>query len=511
MRSPLGESFSAPKEVDLDAAAEAFGRACELAEELGDVAAQAAALRELGVTSIARVREWYMEQVESGEVAAIMVRLAAGETPNEILADTPVASEFEASVRRYERAIELFEQVGDRRGVMSAIIARAYVSFGIDIHLLGAARRIEEIRRLAAQMTSLTRESERVSVEAQMLYGVQVFARAKVVPDLALSRGEEAHRHARLLGDRSLEFATATGLGLTHLELGEVEQAEQWLDRAADAAALDPTPLRSRQLDTARGMARAVAGDAEGMRELLERAVRLATEQGRPAARCESLARLALQAALLGADRADEELLELAERSAQDAKELMAVLPGHPPWGAEADAALAQVAVARGDSEAAIAAARSAIGALQAANFEDLFLHIVLPAARVILDAGTEEEREMVRGYLTIQAARIAQRTTDEGVRVRWFRGPIGRELSSLTGGGSVTDEALGVSAATDDGEDDPGLLWLLIEGRTNREIAAELGEDEDTVARRLTEMYAKIGVSSRGEAAAFAFREGVV
>ena len=51
----------------------------------------------------------------------------------------------------------------------------------------------------------------------------------------------------------------------------------------------------------------------------------------------------------------------------------------------------------------------------------------------------------------------------------------------------------------------------LLIEGRTNREIAAELGVDEDAVARRLAEMYAKIGVSSRGEAAAFAFREGVV
>ena len=115
--------------------------------------------------------------------------------------------------------------------------------------MLGAAKRIEEIRRLAAQMTSLTRESERATVEAQMLYGVQVFARAKVVPDLALSRGEDAHRHARLLGDRSLEFATATGLALTHLELGEVEQAEQWLDRAAERSGPRPdspsvTPAR---------------------------------------------------------------------------------------------------------------------------------------------------------------------------------------------------------------------------------------------------------------------------
>ena len=91
LKSPLGESFSAPSDVDLDGAAEAYGRACELAEELEDRAALAAALRELGVISITRVREWYMERVQSGEVVAIMARVAAGETPAEILADTPIA------------------------------------------------------------------------------------------------------------------------------------------------------------------------------------------------------------------------------------------------------------------------------------------------------------------------------------------------------------------------------------------------------------------------------------
>jgi DNA-binding NarL/FixJ family response regulator len=66
-------------------------------------------------------------------------------------------------------------------------------------------------------------------------------------------------------------------------------------------------------------------------------------------------------------------------------------------------------------------------------------------------------------------------------------------------------------AALLDLGEDETRLLWLLIEGRTNREIAAELGVDEEDLARRLAVMYAKIGVSSRGEAAVFAFREGVV
>ena len=514
LKSPLGESFSAPSDVDLDGAAEAYGRACELAEELGDRAALAAARRELGVISITRVREWYMERVQTGEVVAIMTRVAAGDTPAEILADTPIAHRLDEGIAHYERAIELFDEIGDRRGVMSAIIARAYVSFAIDIHFLGAARRIEEIRRLSAQLTSLTRESERATVEAQMLFGSQVFSRAKVVPDLALSRGEEAHRHARLLGDRSLEFATANGLALTHLELGEVDRAERWLDRAAEAAAVDPTPLRARQLESTRGMIRATAGDADGLRKHLERAVQLATEQGRPAARCEALAKLALAAATLGAERGDGDLLVLAERSAQEAKELIGVLPGHPPWGAEADAALARVALARGERESGAEAARSAFAALGAAHREDVFLEIVLPASSVLLASGTDEEREMIQNRLALYAALIAQRITDEGVRVRWFRGPLGRELSRMAGrshGESVVDRAEDVPLGAALAEGDTRLLWLLIEAKTNREIASELDVTEDVVARRLAEMYARIGVSSRGEAAVLAFREGML
>jgi DNA-binding CsgD family transcriptional regulator len=347
-----------------------------------------------------------------------------------------------------------------------------------------------------------------------MLFGSQVFSRAKIVPDLALSRGEEAHRHARLLGDRSLEFAAANGLALTHLEFGEVDEATKWLDRAAETAAVDPTPLRARQLESTRGMIRAAAGDADGMRRHLGRAVRLATDQGRPAARCEALARLALEAAALGTERADDDLLALAEQSARDAKELMGVLPGHPPWGAEADTALARVALVRGERESAAEAARSAFAALGAAHRQDVFLGIVLPAAGVLLVSGTEEEREMIQSRLTLYAALIAQRITDEGVRVRWFRGPFGRELSRLTGrshGERVVGGAAGVRAGVDLGEDDTRLLWLLIEAKTNREIASELEVSEEIVTRRLAEIYVRIGVSSRGEAAVLAFREGMV
>jgi DNA-binding NarL/FixJ family response regulator len=112
-------------------------------------------------------------------------------------------------------------------------------------------------------------------------------------------------------------------------------------------------------------------------------------------------------------------------------------------------------------------------------------------------------------------AALIAQRISDEDVRVRWFRGPLGRELSQLAGGPPSRDSAEQAAGGGGGdgglGDDDTDLLWLLIEGQTNREIAARLGVSEDDVVRRLAEMYAKIGVSSRGEAAVFAFREEVL
>lgn len=49
-------------------------------------------------------------------------------------------------------------------------------------------------------------------------------------------------------------------------------------------------------------------------------------------------------------------------------------------------------------------------------------------------------------------------------------------------------------------------VLCLVAEGRTNREVAAELVLSEKTIARHLSNIFAKLGVSTRTEASAFAF-----
>ena len=509
LRSNIAEGFTpSAAEVDLDGAAEAYGRAVELADELDDTKALAAGTRELGVVELARVRGWFVERVMEGEHIPVVQRVAAGELIEDIAAELPIGPMIVRAGERFHRALELYEELGDRQGIMASIIGLAYLSWGADIHLgSDAARHIEEIRRLATQLDSFTSESQRAFAEVQMLYGVHVFARAKAIPDLAISRGEEACERARAVGDRQLEMLAAGGTAMAHLELGDLDEAAAWVERAAGVAAASPTPLRARQLESWRGLLHAARGDADGMRSHLERAIEMAAQRAMPAARCEALSTLAAAAAALGRSSEDEQLLQLAETSAHGAKDLLRLLPGHAPWGAKADAALATVALARGRVEDAAVAARSAFGALEAGMHEDQNFDVVLPAAEAIVVGGTEEEGSRLRAFLQLQAAVIANRIEDEDVRARWFRGPVGGALARLAAAADVPERHVVAPAIAGLEDDDTALLRLVVQGLSNEQIAERLGIGSAEVARRLATTYAKIGASSRADATVFAFQ----
>ncbi len=516
LRTAVGEGYSpSPLEVDLDAAEHAYERAAELAEELSDEAALAAATRELGVIGLGRLRAWFVERVNSGEYVAFIQRVMGGEPLEDVLHSLPVAPLVGEIGGRFHRALELYERLGDRAGMMSCIIAMAYLSWAPRIHMgVDSARRIEDIRKLATEMYALTSESQRTIAEVQMLYGVHVFARAKGIPDLAVTRGEDAFRKARLAGDRSLEFLAGGGTAMAYLELGETEQARTWLDRASAAAALSPTPARARQLEMWQGLTHGAMNDAEGLRLHMERAVDMAVEQGLPSARCEALAVLALEASRLGTELHDDELLSLAARTAKEAKEVFRSLGGHPPWGAQSDAALASVSLARGEAAAALEAARSALSALAAAQHEDVHLGIMLPVARTIFAAGTEEERTSVRSSLELTLATIANRIADEDVRSRWFKGPLGAGLSELAGrlgAWQMQGPAPSDGSGPELDDEQTALLRMIVQGKTNRQMAAELDLDEEAIDRRLLAMFATIGASSRADATAFAFQTQVM
>jgi hypothetical protein len=520
MKTALGESFgNASTEVDAPGGQEAYEQAVALAEEIGDQRALAAALRELAMIELSKARDWFGDMVKAGHAIEYMRRLTAGETLGEILPTLPIASNIFLASEYIERALGIYEQLDDRQGVMATVIAMAYVAYAPVIHLTSSARHLEEIRRVTSRRNELVTESERARQELQMLYGIHIYARAKVVPDLMLTRGVDAHRAARIEGDRTVEFLAAGGVALANIQLGDIAEAERWLGLAATALAAAPSRIRARQLETWRGMVRSAAGDAEGMRRHLEAAVAMAGEQGRAPARCDALSRLALEAAKLGARSSDTELLDLAARSAEQAKALSARLQGHPSWGARADAALATVALARGEVAAAVGFAGAAMQAIQEGRHEDLDLEIILPVARALFAGAPADVQAQLHGFLEVSLARIAQGTLDEDIRVRWLKGPVGRELAELVGptpevtaapegpAAERSAAAAGEAAGPDLDGLDRRLLHHLTEGLSNREMAADLGIPEEEVAARLAGLLANLGASTRAEATMLAFR----
>ena len=229
---------------------------------------------------------------------------------------------------------------------MSTVIAMAYAQYGPVMHLASSARHLEEIRRVTSRLSELVTESERARLDLQMLFGVHVYARAKVVPDLAISRGEEAHRAARLQGDRAIEFLAAGGVAMAPAGAGRRRRSRA-VDRAGGRGCVHG-PVADRGRDSSRPGAgssgrvpatwKACAGTSSARSRWRPRAAT------RPA-RCEALARLAIEAARIVGQRTsdggapDPALIELVERSAAQVKELLPLLPGHAPWGAQADAA----------------------------------------------------------------------------------------------------------------------------------------------------------------------------
>ena len=511
LRSDLGEStMGLPLEADLGGAKEAFSAAVQLAQAAGDLSAEASATRELGVVALGQLLGAYQGLVDAGGLEVMRERLAAGATPEQIVKGGALAPHHAEAQERFQRALELFEQLGDRRGVMSSVIGLAQAAWGPEIRF-GFTQRIEDIRRLWTRMRSFTTETERAAAEAQMLFGVTVFGLAKGSYDLALRRGEEAYRAARVLGDRTIEFAAAGYVARVRFVLGEVTEAQPWIERAAAAAAAAPTVSRAGLLEVWRTQCAAASGDVPSTRDHLQRLLEQ-REGEKPAERCALLADPALAAMRLALARGAEDLVALAQAAADEVVALAESLPGHPPYASQARAVLAALAASRGDHATAGQLCVRALKDWDAAQRDDIPLAFLLTLGEVLSGSGPEGEWDRVRLRLGQTMALIAQRTVDDEIRARFFRGPLGRELVRLAG----TQEgwASAPQHASERSQLEPGdtdLLRELADGRTNREIADSLGLDIAVVAERLARLFARIQVGSRAEATALAFREGMV
>lgn len=501
LQSPLGEAFGPdPTDVDLDAAEEAYLRAGQLAEALGDRRALARVRREQGIIQ------------ESRAQARVNELTRAGGGPAEILADAGVRGHLERAKELIGEAITLCEETGDRRCEMSSLIALAYAHV-LDDTQYGHAGRIEQIRRLRERLLRMTSESERATGELHMLYSTLVYCMAHGHYDLGLARGAECYALARSRGESLFEFLAAGGMALLHLDLDDVREAEAWIGRAEEAAVGADIPLSDRQLEIWRGRLRAAQGDGAGMREHLHSALSLAAAAGSNAGRCEVLSLLAVKGALLGSEAGDEELLADAEGAAQEALRLADTLPGSSMWKAQALAGRAQTALHRGDGDEAAALARSALAAEEEGQhlFKLVNLDLWLIVARALVGRDDPQatafriEHALTTAYGLLTMA-------DEAVRDRFRASRRLDELIALLGGLPDLQAMFGIEVPTPGRMFSPReqeLLRRLTAGHSMEEMGAALGADPEEIEAQLGELLGKLEASGLGDAAHRVVREG--
>lgn len=158
----------------------------------------------------------------------------------------------------------------------------------------------------------------------------------------------------------------------------------------------------------------------------------------------------------------------------------------------------AHAAQARGALELAQGRAAAALPLLRGAWDEWQAIDAPYESARVrtLLGLACRDLGDDDTAALELEAARVEL--------VRLGAAPDVERLDALRGGTPLRDSH-GLTRR------ELEVLSLLATGRTNRAIAAELSISEKTVARHVANIFAKLGISSRSAATAYAYEHGLV
>jgi len=296
--------------------------------------------------------------------------------------------------------------------------------------------------------------------------------------ELAILRGawSEAEAEAAIASEELGRIDPADSGSAWYL-VGEARRRAGNLLAAEDAFAearrlgFDPQPgwallrLGQRKTDQAAGALRAA----------------LAAEQGNPFRRAYLLGAM-VEVSIAAGDR-DE------ASAAADKLEALADRFGAATVRAVADTSRGVVQLAGGDAAGARDVLRRAC-----AQWQDVRLPYEAARARASYGEAVRAAGDEEAGRAELRAARDA--------------------LARLgaTGDVATVDALLGERAELPAGltEREAEVLRLVAAGRSNRDIASELVISEHTVARHVQNIFAKLGVSSRSAATAFAFEHGL-
>jgi DNA-binding NarL/FixJ family response regulator len=220
---------------------------------------------------------------------------------------------------------------------------------------------------------------------------------------------------------------------------------------------------------------RLAQGNAAGAAAAIERVLQEPSEPIRRAELLPASVEIMLAVGdLAGARRASEELDAISETHASDLLRALA---------AETDGA---VALAEGDARAALRALRLALS-----TWQDLEAPYDAARTRVLLGTACRRLGDEDAARLELEAARIAFDELGAGQDLARVDSLVGS--APAKGGQGLSRRELEV-------------LRHVASGKTNKEIAAELVLSERTVERHVSNIFGKLGVSTRSAATAFAY-----
>jgi DNA-binding NarL/FixJ family response regulator len=181
-----------------------------------------------------------------------------------------------------------------------------------------------------------------------------------------------------------------------------------------------------------------------------------------------------------------------AARTAADELTRLAQVLGAPLLRAMAAHADGAVLLAEGQPQAALAVLRDA-----AAGWRDLVAPYQGACTQVLIGVAHRALGDEDTAGLELEAVHQAFAALGAA--------PDLRRLDAITRPETATGEQGALTPREID------VLRLVATGRTNRAVAARLGISEKTVARHLSNIFTKLGLSSRAAATAYAFHHDLV
>jgi DNA-binding CsgD family transcriptional regulator len=490
-------------------------RARRLLEQAADEAPPGP-VRALALTRLARLLHYSVDRREAESVYRAALKAAGGDDAIRAEAHGGLAwcvlmrrEDVRLAAHHARSAVELYEQAGDPVGLADALSAQAQAEFLQGGGLPSAA--IERALTVGAEVDDL-----RASRRPAMHHALLLLCADEL--DAARARYREVHDWALRHGDESTVPWLLMRLAQLELLAGDWARAASYADEGLDLAVQARQPLLEVDLLCARALVAAHRGDVETARAAAAdggaRADRLGAgigaritpwalgllelSLGDPAAAHRHLAPLqrATEAAGIvdpGEQRYLGDLMEalVALGRLDEADALADELERRGTRLARASAvALAargrgRAAAARGDTQAALEALeRALVGHRQA--------RIPFETARTELAMGSVQRR--VRHKRAARASLQSGLDTFERLGASLWAKRARDELDRLGGrpasSGGLTPTEQQVAAH-------------VVNGLTNREVAAALFVTDRTVEYHLTHIYAKLGVRSRAELAA--------